>query len=330
MHLSDAPQPDFSLEGFTPILPFGDENPLEETVQSDHAEIAIKLANGDVVSAWNISNPIFHNYFKLGGLPPFHKTHLFIENPFVENRIHTALKAKCDLQIQNLAERFVRKEVGIQVVVEGFESFYQQLEAEIRTLGFEYFQIVSLLDDMPTSWRRGDNIVGILINTSRYELLSRKVIHKDYCEVEDGNKAKTMYLPYVHVRDKMTNLTFAIVGVHINGCESQYPKSGLEVLGNQIKELHTTLEGKPDVLALGDFNTTPSQTALCMTPLLDNEWKVIFPLYLTHVNPKSQAASYDHAIILGSTLKCSFLTEERILESSQALVRSIKRAIARR
>jgi hypothetical protein len=152
----------FNEELFTPILPFSQENVLESAVQSDHAEIAIRTPNDRIINVWNISNPAYHCYYKYGNTPPFHKSHLFVDQPYTNGKMEAGLATKTQHQIATIAERFVKGEVNVQIIVEGFESFYSDLATKIKSLGQTKFEIISLLDNKPAKWKPEWNINGIL------------------------------------------------------------------------------------------------------------------------------------------------------------------------
>src|ERR1700722_9252896 len=192
----------FDSESFTQILPFDQGNPLKEGVQSDHTEIALKTRDNRVINIWNISNPTYHCYFKFGDTPPFHKTHLFVEKPFIEGVMDTKLAEKSDSQITTIAERFVRGEVNIQVIVEGYESFYKELTDKIVALGHKEFQLISMLNEKPAQWDSKKNVTALLIDTSRFSVLKSGIIETKYLEEEDSKKEKEFCLPFAHVSDK--------------------------------------------------------------------------------------------------------------------------------
>ena len=243
----------FDSELFTRIIPFDENNPLEAGVQSDHTEIALKTSNNRVINSWNISNPAYHCYFQNGENPPFYKTHLFVEMPFVEEVMDERLAEKSDNQTTILAERFVQGHVNIQIIVEGYVSFYKDLVDKITALGSKDFQIISMLNESQGEVAR--NITAILIDTSKFSVLESGVVFKKYREEQDFDEQKELCLPFVHVVDKETDHSMLVVGVHVHGCGSQYPKSGLEMLVITINELQKGVLGSPDVIAAGDYNT---------------------------------------------------------------------------
>jgi hypothetical protein len=80
-----------------------------------------------------------------------------------------------------------------------------------------------------------------------------------YKEEQDGNKEKDFNLPVVWVRDLKTREITIIAGVHVSGCGSQYPKTGLETLAHSIGMLQKQSLGQCDIVAAGDYNTPPAR-----------------------------------------------------------------------
>lgn len=289
----------FNQESFNPISPFTLENPLASEVQSDHAEIGLHISDRHVLNSWNISNPAYHCYFKFGDKPPFHQSHLFVNKPYNEGVMDPVLAKKTEDQIATIAERFTKGQVHIQIIVEGFESFYEKLAAKIKEAAHPQFALVSLLNQKPDNWENHKNVTGILINTSRFSVLNSGVISKKYEEAEDAGKKNDFCLPFAHLRDTEREDALIVAGVHVSGCKTQHPKSGLETLAKTMKELDEANTFEPaDVIAAGDFNTPPRFAKESMLGLLDSRGILLNPEYPTHVNPRSEAANYDQIAIL--------------------------------
>jgi hypothetical protein len=325
----------FNSDGFNPVLPFSAENPLEAEVQSDHAEISIKTPDNHIINAWNISNPSHHHYFKSGPKPPFFNSHLYVEKPFVDGKLVERLERKVADQIDTIAQRFVSGKVNIQIVPEGYETFYKRLSEKIRSYGQGDFQIVSFLDNKPTNWSTEKNVTGILVDTSRFSILDKGIIDSKYLEEGDFNKEKAFYLPYVHLKDKRTDREIVVSGVHITGCDSHDPKTGLETLAKTMLQLNAKTAGSVDVLAAGDFNTTPETIRKYLGSTMSGAAfrpVVLQPTYPTHINPRSEAAIYDQAVLLPcreAEHGYEVLGEDSISPASQALVTSILRTRTR-
>lgn len=305
----------FDSESFNPIFPFNQDNPLKPGVQSDHAEIAIK-ADNRVINIWNISNPIYHCYFKYGDNPPFHHTDLFVEKPFVDGVMDISLREKINDQINTIAKRFVKGEVNIQVIVEGYEAFYSELIDKINSLGIEEFKIIR------QSNSKG-NITGILIDTSKFTIIESGVICSKYLEAEAEKELTT---PFAKLEDKSNSKIMVIMGVHVNGCGSQYPKNGLETLAGVIRQIQETLLGNSDIIAVGDYNTPPMHARASVIELLKPEAVLLKAPYPTHVNPKSEAANYDQVVILQHNAEATYemLPASHLSIASQNLIDSIK------
>ena len=310
----------FDNEGFTSILPFNQGNPLKNGVFSDHAEIALKVDNR-VMNVWNISNPEYHCYFEYGDNPPFHHTDLFVNKPFVDEVMDKGLQDKTNDQINTIATRFVKGEVSIQIIVEGFDSFYKDLNDKIQELGSDNFQIIRNTD------LKG-NITGILVDTSKFSILTKGVSYVKYNEIEDSDNKKEMRNPFVHIKDKSSGKSMVVVGVHVSGCGSQYPKSGLKTLMEIIEQIYELNLGKSDVIAAGDFNTPPMNARESIIETMKHQAILLNAPYPTHANPKSQAANYDQVVIVqaDTTIKYEMLQAPEVSVASQNLIKSIEQS----
>lgn len=308
----------FDSGGFTPILPFNQDNPLKDNVQSDHAEIALKV-DDRVINIWNISNPEYHCYFKYGENPPFHHTDLFVNKPFLDDVMDKGLEEKINDQINTIATRFVEGKVNIQIIVEGFDSFYNGLTDKIKELGSDEFQIIR-------NTNLKGNITGILVDTSKFKILTTGGSYSKYNEIEDSNKEKELRCPIVRVKDKLTAKTTIFIGVHVNGCGSQYPKGGLKAMKDIIEENYEITSKKFDVIAAGDFNTPPMHARESIIQPMKHQAVLLNAPYPTHVNPKSQVANYDQVVIVqaDATTQYEMLPASEVSVASQNLINSIE------
>lgn len=319
-----------SPDGFTQISPFGEENPLDEKVQSDHAEVGVVNPDQRVINAWNISNPAYHCYFKYGSNPPFHNTHLFVDQPYSDTGVlESSLNAKVKDQINTLAERFVAGKVHVQVIVEGYRTFFDELANALLIRGCKDFYIESMLNQAPRDWQATWNVSGILVNTRVFQIWKQGVLTQEYGEAADNKRHCTLRLPYVYLQDRGTGRKSVVTAVHISGCASQRPTTGLEQLGTSIAKLWTEARGQADVLALGDFNAPPRYSKEDVPRELSGYDNIDFLAvpYLTHVNPMSQAASYDQiAISKATTSKGDYkvLPVTAMASATQAFVASIE------
>ena len=171
------------------------------------------------------------------------------------------------------------------------------------------------------------NVSGILVDTSHFTIIRIGAIKTKYFEEHDSNIEKDFHLPYVFVSDNVTGRTTDIAAVHVNGCNSQYPKTGLEVLAQKMDVLQKGTLGHSDIIAAGDFNTPPMNVRKSIP--LDSSRILLKAPYATHVNPKCEAANYDQAVVFmakESEKKYEILPVTALSESSQALVSSIERS----
>lgn len=312
----------FDKEEITQILPFDRNNPLDAGVQSDHAEIAVRIASTWVINIWNICNVTYHDCFKYGDNPPFYRSHLFVEKPFINDILDKRLVEKSEDQINTIAARFVNGNVNIQIIIEGSTSFYQKLARKIHALGHKKFEIVTSFQK--TS--KEENVPGILVDTSRFSIIERSTMCTEYCEKEDFDQKRVLTLPYVCLASATHR--FVVAAAHVNGCRSQYPKSGLENLANMLKSLKMKISEEMDLIVGGDFNTSPKNLRNSFKELLGERGVLLNAPYPTHVNPKSQADNYDQIVILRGTKSENYemLPITSLSASSQNLVHSIARS----
>lgn len=256
---------------------------------------------------------------------PFADTHMYVAKPYANGIMDPGLKAKMDDQGDTIASWFVKTK-GIQIIVEGTRGFISDLAEKIKKLGHQQFEFVSLLSfpfiDL-RDWKENSNVTAILFDTSRFTNMHSSALNYRYIESEDG-KEKKLWVPYVHLKERNSSNHFAIVGVHVPGCESQNPQSGLEWLSYAMETAQAKCRTREplNVIAAGDFNA----------PSMYVEKKVSGKLYNTpyptHVNPDSQAGNYDQVVVLeGQTpVEISMLPASELSSASQILVSSIERS----
>ena len=337
--------PAYHEAGFTPVSPFGETNKLKPAVASDHAEIAIQTPDQRVINAWNISNPKHHDKFRFGDNPPFKGSHLFVKPPYTDGVMEASLRKKIDLQVETIADRFVSGDVSVQVIVEGYKGFYDELATALLARGHDNFRVVSLLDNPPEGLKATKNVTGILINTDHYDVLSSDVKTVTYSEAANDGAESELVLPWAHLADKASGRETVVAGVHLKGNAAQYPKTGLQVLAKEMHSLwlnHMRLDGPAgelsttDVIALGDYNTPPATAVDVAKALVDDTAAYSYSKanlytapYTTHVNPSNDAASYDVATVLtdsGSPGEYKMLDSSAISAQSRALIESIEQA----
>ena len=263
--------------GFVEIRLFGVDNPLSPSVVSDHCEISVMTSDGHKINAYNISNPAYHKYFSNDGSRVFAETHLATTDA-------DFLESKIQLQLALIASRFMRGSVGIQVVVEGYETFYERLAEKLSSSDFH------LHTPKPEDWSSTKNITGILVDLSKFKVCESSVVSVKYEDKENEKRTSELRVPYVHVKDLDSQNEMVVAGVHVPGAASQFPKDGLAELAKVIQLLWE--KTKVDVIAMGDFNTTPGRVARYV------EGEILEPNYWTHANPRFLAASkYDLAVV---------------------------------
>lgn len=291
---------------FTEIKPF-DQN-LSKEVESDHAQIGLTLPDGKILISENISNPEYHCYFKYGDKPPFHNTHMFVEKPYDSDAVLCdSLQKKEDAQIDRISMMLKKGTVGVYVIVEGYNRFLIRLQQCVPSYGLYTHDLKST-----------GNIIGIFVHPQYHGGLCFNCYEEEY---EEDGKKRTLIVPVVSI--DASECKVSIAGVHVSGCASQFPKNGLSKLADVMREV--LYDYGQDVIAIGDFNTPVSGVEKYVVGNLTNA-ELLPAKYLTHVNPSSQAAVYDHAVVLHRQPKYEMLSKTRICKSSRALVSAIHNA----
>lgn len=296
-----------SADLFIPVAPFTQENVLHEQVLSDHAEIGIKLQDGNTVLAWNISNPKFHPYFSYGST--FKNSHLYVAKPYDDNyNLNPSMKPKIETQLTTFTNQY-----PIKVCIEGFEDFHTQLEERLGGT----FRIIR---NRPIE-KTYTNISAVICDTEIYEILEEGVKNVTYVAPEDNSKVKSTLYPYAKVKNLNTNQIVTVIAAHVNGCASQYPEGGLAAL----KQFMLSLNMDCDIIAIGDFNSPPEYIRRIFN---DDNFTVYAPEYLTHCNPNCQAGKYDVAVVLShNPTKYQMIGVNEISVNSQYFVESINKSV---
>ena len=303
---------------FIDIYPFDkSDNILDKDVLSDHCEIGLEIESNKYLMSWNISNPKYHTYFKYGST--FKNTHLYVEEPYVNNKLIPSLEEKIQKQLDVIKVNIDSGKFPIQIIIEGFDEFHKRLE----NIFVSYPNIQhDLIRFEPEEKNHTSNISGILVDTNLFEILDSGIESMVYTASEDNNKVKTTMYPFVRLRNKYTNEIIIVVAVHVNGCASQYPVSGLESLKELILTMYDTYEN--NIIAIGDYNTPPSFARKVFD---ENMFNVLSTDYFTHCNPNLQASRYDLAVTYPKTYSPNVMNEEHVSKYSLALIDSINDAV---
>lgn len=307
-----------NYDEFVNILPFDTlNNVLGRDVLSDHSEIGLEFDTNKYLLSWNISNPKYHPYFKNG--PTFQKSHLYEKEPYVNGKLIPQLEEKVQKHLDVFKKNIDSGKFPIQIIIEGFDDFYKRLE----NIFVSYPNInYSLIRFCPTEENFTSNISGILVDTNMFEVLESGIESITYTESEDDNKTKTTLYPFVRVCCKYTREICIVIAVHVSGCSSQYPKSGIESLKNFMVQLHNKYQN--NIIAIGDFNTPPAY----IKKICDIEsFNILAPDYLTHCNPHSQASKYDVAITYPKSYSLKTMDSKHLSNHSLSFIDSINKAI---
>ena len=286
------------LDTYNKGVAFGDGVELDPKANSDHTAIQIVL-NDSVIGSINISNKAYHHHFNKG---PFEKTHMNTQSEWLDE--------KAKFQQRQLIDDLVKGVPDVQIVVEGYYQFLTEL-----SLGPS--QMVSVLDRADHGLEHSTkNITALLVNTDKYQIEQSGIYQTKY--IEDPDISRKLVVPWVHLirqTDSVKKSLF-VLGVHVPGCDSQFPKQGLVRLNDFMETISGSYDA--DIVTMGDFNTIPNNIRKIMT-----NFSVLTPEYPTHINPNLDIVSYDNIVYKLSDGKISQTPIGDMHEDTQALVKSL-------
>jgi len=328
---------------FVPVHVFHEkDNPLPKEVESDHAQIAATLPGNtysNIIKAENVNNPSYAHYFCAAG-HPFSRTHLSDDSPFEEESASkkNVFKKKHLQRMKNQAERICselqQKNVTIWIIVEGSKQFCALLEEMLENVAVVTHEKEDVAgNDHPsadflivTTKKSTDtgNMTLIVINTGYYKILKTGSQTADY---EEYGRSKTLVLPYAVVLDPYLNKHFLVAGVHVSGCDNQYPEAGLKFLSEKLLQLQNGSLHSPDVIAGGDFNTPAHGVQKAIIDNIGNHRARLLNVdFFTHINPYGLACTYDHFLVITPDYY-NPLPLDAISYESRAFVNSMKRKL---
>lgn len=296
-----------SFEDFIQASSFDSDHKLHSDVKSDHAAIMTIVKDNIgkslcVIEAFNISNPTYHHYFGEG---PFKQTHMFVDKDHIPN--NEWLQNKIKSQMETIVDRMKRRISDVQIIVEGYDKFFNDIEESLGN-GFDVVRVKHEVYVGSTF-----NITGIVVNRDKFNVLHNGNIQLICQDDNLSGKQKPFILPVVTVQHKETNHEFTIVGTHIPGCASQFPKNALMVFDSFINDPRY-----PNIIAMGDFNTTPKNIKSILT-----KSSVLAPLYPTHINPFCQIASYDNTVFRLNEMTIGYFDKKHLSNDSEMFVDSL-------
>lgn len=330
-------------DSFVPVHVFHEkDNPLPEEVESDHAQIALTLPGNtchNIIKAENVNNPSYAHYFCAEG-HPFCHTHLSDDSPFEEESESKkkVFKTKHLQRMKSQAERICSElhqgSVKIWIIVEGSKQFCALLEEMLKNVAVvTHEKEDSAGNDHPsadflivTTKKSTDtgNLTLIVINTGYYKILKTGSQTADY---EEYGRSKTLVLPYAVVLDPYLNKQFLVAGVHVGGCDNQYPEAGLKVLLKKLTLLQNGSLYPLDVIAGGDFNTPAHGVQKAITDNIGNRRARLLNVdFCTHINPYGLACTYDHFVVMTPD-HYNPLPLDAISNESRAFVNAMKRKL---
>lgn len=249
---------------------------LPSTVNSDHAGISVRVESDSgthIVGTLNISNPAHHGYFDNDN-SSFRESHLNTKNKGDEGK--KWLEDKIAQQMENQILALTKGDVHVLVLVEAYKAFIETMRTKLPPWIFMVYQP----GEKPTT-----NTTVILVNCRLYRVLTATVRATSY---QEDNVDRTMVTPMVTIlaADAATNAhALTVVGVHLPGNATQFPLCALKKLNELMPD--------GDVIAIGDFNTTPSNIKRILGDVVE-------PAYPTHANTLHEVTVYDNAVVRGT------------------------------
>lgn len=270
--MSDSP-----LENFVPARCFTGTGVDKHLLQmhpramSDHGEIGV-LCGGLRIYIINLSNPDHHDRMDFAGRPALSETHLY-KNVKAKPEW---LQSKYDEQAAIVAERLKSSIAQVYILTEATASFLGTLRS---ALGPDYVLVPDPDELSPTSTRNVSCVVA------RRDIVCRR--HKKTSTYQDEKGLeRTQITPYIIAETNIPGFKVAIAAVHLAGNTEQYPATAVRALNDQWAG--PLFPGVSMHILAGDWNTVP-RLARASAPGLT----ILEPQYLTHVNPRTEAAVYD-------------------------------------
>lgn len=297
-------------KGYTDISQFDKTCELNSLVYSDHMELMLQTKYG-IISSWNISNPGHHHYFSSFPTSTLAKTHMCSGEDFLNKKI--------DNQIQYMASQLDR--IPIQIIIEGYHSFFDKLKAKLYNIGSNYALIYDENNEDP------QNTIGILVNLDKFELIDSFIYTETYTEEGDRitkwlkeKRVSTAVIPIVYLKTN-DNRIIVIGGAHVRGSNSRYPISGIDIYNRIFDDLITKSDNNTaGIVFMGDWNSIPSNTSKILT-----KPRLLLTDYPTHTNPNSKVSFYDQTYIVGLP-NAKILPSSELSIYSRALLESIYRS----
>lgn len=275
---------------------------LPDTVNSDHSSIGTFVEypgdNGTQfnIMCSNISNPLYHVHFKDN--KSFNKTHLVksINNEHDQEYF----KNKISTQMNDI----VSKDCDVYIVVEGYQQFFSDIIANTHNKEYELVSRITFDKSFANiDVNKNKNITGILVDRKRVNIVDQGCYIKSYVE---GKKNALLAIPWVEIEKNDSRHRIIVCGVHVSGCQSQYPKVGIGLLCEFFEQFDATKK----IVAMGDFNTIPYNIMRSLGRLDSTPDKLkkrlsrmmyLTPLYFTHMNPNCSIGVYDHILYSETT-----------------------------
>jgi hypothetical protein len=299
--------------GYTPISQFNKPIPLDPLVVSDHTEIILETPYGKICS-WNISNPIYHTYFGSRETCSFALTQMYLDDDFIQNKIEG--------QLDSIVERLLSGQVDIQIIIEGYNLFFERLRKKLEGENFVVLYSEDFRSTTDSSLQPDQvNKTGIVVNLSKFTVKDTSFYTEEYVEPYDREPKRERFLgiPIVLLQPIGTEGTLIIGGIHVPGSNRRQPLKGLGYVNDVFQDLkELNLENLLGIVMMGDFNSIPKLVG----ENVRNAHIKLSP-YPTHVNPSNQVSYYDMALVYGIPsaeilpMKATSLYTQALLESIQ-------------
>lgn len=225
----------------------------------------------------------------------------------------SAANQKIAAQISTIAERFAKRKVGIQVIIGGDNQFYTELTERIIFEEHAEFSLIKFNSDKSSP-------TGIVVDREKFSILVGGTVSERYKEEE--KTPRELILPYAQLLDLSSKRRLIVIGVHI----TTHSKSCLNALATILTKLHEKTEGKYDIIATGDFSSTPAEAKIGMSSFFDKGGSLLKIPYPTHLDNKNEAVEHDQIAFLGVTdsLPPVVLPETTLSKASQSLIYAMR------
>jgi hypothetical protein len=321
-----------SIPTFVPVYRYSEDNPLPEEATSDHAEVMLKMIVDDgsrfgnrfCCRSWNVANPAHSKY--LGWNCVWRDTHIAHENAFSDDKGQKQYENIRKHQFESVRDAFKNGLTDVFTLVEVHPTrFYDHL-IDLKDFKTGETLIHKTVYDKNSKTRKDEDLSVVMLHDS-----------SDITSYYFHSVFKDMGRPMQACDVRKKDQSFMVISMHAEGAGSQYNHQYYKKLGPELIKLVESR--KPSIIIMGgDWNTPPAildQFGKKLSAQLPkHDVKIVFPSYLTHVNPckpegtndQFYATRYDGFMIVYPTdisLSIEAGSVDEIGYSSQKMVKSI-------